>query len=109
MKVDSITTIFRGRRYYIDKKKPFPSCNWKAGEWTEFTVKTDGDNIVVNGYSMPVKDDNEYAFQCKKTFIKSQGGAQGLYRQIEKEHGWNGLILDVVNWIVNFGKKEATT
>lgn len=101
---------FKWRRYYIDKKKPFPVYDWKMGEWTEFTVEADGDNIVVNGHSMPVKESREYAWQCRKTFIRAEGGAQGLYKTIEKEHSWNGLVLDVVNWIENFGKtrKEAT-
>lgn len=102
---------FRGRRYCIDRKKPFPVYDWKMGEWTTSIVEVDGDTIVVNGHSMPVEDSKEYAWQCRKTFIRAKGGAQGLYRSIEKEHSWNGLILDVVNWIENFGKtrEEATT
>lgn len=100
---------FKWTRYYIDKKKPFPVYDWKVGEWTTFTVEVDGDNIVVNGHSMPVKYSNgEYAWQCRKTFIRAEGGAEGLYKMIEEGHDWNGYILNVVNWIENFGKiREA--
>lgn len=104
-------TTFKARKMEIDRRKPFPRTNWKSGEWTVFNIDVDGDNIVVDGYSMPVKEDREFAFQCKKTFIKARGGAEGLYKFLDKEK--NGcmvaLVGNIVNWIVTFGKRKEVT
>ncbi len=93
-------------RLTIDKKKPFPRNNWESKGWTVFHVEVDGDNIVVDGYSMPVKKDREFAVSCKKTFIKAQGGAEGLYKCIDSWKGWNCHADEVCSWIVTFGKRK---
>ena len=106
---------FKWRRYYIDKKKPFPAYDWKAGERTAFNIDVDGDNIVVNGYSMPVKEDKRFTYtftwSCKKTFIRAQGGAEGLYKFLDggKDNCWTAYVGDIVNWVVTFGKKQEVT
>lgn len=96
-------------RLTIDKKKPFPRSNWESKGWTVFRVEVDEDNIVVDGYSMPVKEDGEFAVSCKKTFVKAQGGAEGLYKRIDRWKSYSCIAGEVCSWIVTFGKRRENT
>ncbi len=76
----------------------------------DFIVKVDGDNIIVDDYSMPVKKENgsfyAFVFSAKKTSIKASGNAAELYDFIvkEKDGVFSCYIWNLVNWIINFGK-----
>jgi hypothetical protein len=74
----------------------------------DFTVEIDGENIIVDGYSMPVKEDREFTFSCKKSFIKAIHGAEGLYKFIdeEKSGAMECYVRNIVNWVLVYGKKE---
>lgn len=96
------------RRCTFDRKKPFPVYDWKEHERRDFTVEIDGENIIVDGYSMPVKEDREFTFSCKKSFIKAIHGAEGLYKFIDKEKSgaMECYVRNIVNWVMVYGKKE---
>ena len=92
--------------YSIDKKKPFPVYDWKGDGWRDFIVEQKRESLVVDGYSIPIKEDNEFVFSCKKTFIKARGGAEGLYQYLQNKHTACSFKSQLLSWIVTFGKRE---
>lgn len=79
-----------------------------------WNIEADGDAIIIDGYSMPVKADEsrQFVYQLRKTFIRAKGGLDGLVQYIRWEIGrWpeyqNGQgVCQLVNWVTTYGKKK---
>lgn len=77
-------------------------------------ISADGDNIIVDGYSMPVTEDptREYVMQLRRKFIRATNGIDGLLKFMEREIEWTPDYQDgrgvtqIVNWVTTYGKKE---
>ena len=83
-------------------------------EVRKWEVSRDGDNLIVDGYSMPVEEDptREFVFQLRKTFIRAKDGIDGLMRYMEREIRQSPTfqcgrgVCQIVNWVTTYGQKK---
>ncbi len=89
----------------------------KFGERHEvksWDISADGNNIIVDGYSMPVEEDptGEFVFQIRRKYIRANNGIDGLLKHIRWEIERSPVyqcgrgVTQIVNWVTTYGQKK---